>query len=257
MWPEFVLQDEIGLANVDHLYTTFGHLNLFLCNEHDELVASGYGAAITWDGSPATLPAGWDAAVTQAVADYEMRRSANTFCALAAMVRQTDLGHGWSKYVVRAMKSAAIQAKLTRMIAPVRPTLKSQYPLTSMDRYIQWKRADGSLLDPWLRVHVKEGGCILKTAPQSMTIRGKVAEWEQWADMRFPESGEYVVPGALQPVSIDCEREEDIYIEPNVWMQHPLVSIDYEHEEEIYTDPVEIWTRREHNETGSWLTRGA
>jgi hypothetical protein len=54
----------------------------------------------------------------------------------------------------------------------------------------------------------------------SMVIRGKVEEWESWTKMRFPESGSYVVPGALQPISINCERNEGIYMEPNVWVRH-------------------------------------
>lgn len=40
--------------------------------------------------------------------------------------------------------------------------------------------------------------------------------------MAFPESGHYVVPGALQPVAIDCERDEGCYEDPNVWMRHPV-----------------------------------
>jgi len=222
VWPEFIFHDEIARTYAHHIFTTFAHLNLYLCDEHDELVAAGYGAPIVWDGSLETLPAGWDAALVQAVRDDEAQRSPTTFCALAAMVKQNYHGRGLSQYVLRAMKSAALQAKLVSMVAPVRPTLKSLYPLTSIERYILWKQADGSPFDPWLRVHWKEGGEIVKTAPQSMTIRGKVAEWEQWTNMRFPESGEYVVPSALQPVSIDCEQDEGIYMEPNVWMQHRL-----------------------------------
>ena len=38
--------------------------------------------------------------------------------------------------------------------------------------------------------------------------------------MRFPDSGSYVVPGALVPVEIDLERDEGLYREPNVWMVH-------------------------------------
>jgi hypothetical protein len=49
-----------------------------------------------------------------------------------------------------------------------------------------------------------------------------VAEWEEWTDMAFPQTGEYVVPGALVPVTIDRERDERRYVEPNVWMRHPL-----------------------------------
>lgn len=222
LWPEFMFHDEMARVHAHHTLTTFAHLNLYLCNENDEVVAAGYGVPIAWDGSQETLPAGWDAALAQAVQDSHMQRSATTFCALGAMVRQTDHGRGLSKNVLRAMKTAARQAKLGRMVAPVRPTLKSLYPLTSIERYVLWKQADGSPFDPWLRVHWKEGGEIVKTAPQSMTIRGKVAEWEQWTHMRFPESGTYVVPDALQPVSIDCEQDEGIYREPNVWMQHRL-----------------------------------
>lgn len=38
--------------------------------------------------------------------------------------------------------------------------------------------------------------------------------------MSFPESGEYLVPGALQPVTIDWERDVGLYEDPNVWMRH-------------------------------------
>jgi hypothetical protein len=49
-----------------------------------------------------------------------------------------------------------------------------------------------------------------------------VAEWEEWTGMAFPESGDYVVPGALVPVQIDRERDEGRYVEPNVWMRHAV-----------------------------------
>jgi hypothetical protein len=37
-----------------------------------------------------------------------------------------------------------------------------------------------------------------------------------------PESGEYVVPGALELVTIDRNVDRGTYVEPNVWMVHPL-----------------------------------
>jgi len=52
-------------------------------------------------------------------------------------------------------------------------------------------------------------------------VSGSVAEWEAWTEMALPESGAYVVPGALAPVEIDRERDEGTYREPNVWMVHP------------------------------------
>ena len=38
--------------------------------------------------------------------------------------------------------------------------------------------------------------------------------------MALPESGAYVVPGALVPVEIDRERDEGVYVEPNICMVH-------------------------------------
>ena len=31
----------------------------------------------------------------------------------------------------------------------------------------------------------------------------------------------YVVSGALVPIEIDRERDEGVYVEPNVWIVHP------------------------------------
>jgi hypothetical protein len=70
------------------------------------------------------------------------------------------------------------------------------------------------------RLHDRLGAEILAVAPRSLDVRGTVVEWEEWARMAFPESGDYVVPGALVPVSIDREGDEGRYVEPNVWMRH-------------------------------------
>jgi hypothetical protein len=73
-----------------------------------------------------------------------------------------------------------------------------------------------------LRTHERFGGAIVKVARRSMVIPGTVADWEKWTGMLFPESGPYVVPGALVPVEIDVEHDEGVYVEPNVWMHHRL-----------------------------------
>jgi hypothetical protein len=38
--------------------------------------------------------------------------------------------------------------------------------------------------------------------------------------MRFPESGVYVFPECLAPLTIDVEADVGRYWEPNVWMRH-------------------------------------
>jgi len=59
-------------------------------------------------------------------------------------------------------------------------------------------------------------------APRALIILGTVANWERWTDMRFPDSGPYVVPGALQPVIIDRQSDEGRYEDPNIWMRHAI-----------------------------------
>jgi hypothetical protein len=126
--------------------------------------------------------------------------------------------------VLQAMKAIAAARGLGALIAPVRPTWKERYPLTPMERYVEWKRADGLPFDSWLRVHYRLGARFVAVAKESMVITGTVSEWEEWTGMRFPETGPYVVEGALRPVEMDLERDLGVYAEPNVWMRHPLGS---------------------------------
>ncbi|HVF26392.1 MAG TPA: hypothetical protein VNA23_10910 [Anaerolineales bacterium] len=41
--------------------------------------------------------------------------------------------------------------------------------------------------------------------------------------MKFPQSGLYSVPGALNPIRMEIEKDEGIYVEPNVWLLHAIV----------------------------------
>lgn len=49
------------------------------------------------------------------------------------------------------------------MIAPVRPVLKSRYPLTPMKNFARWTREDGLHIDPWIRTHQKDRGTYAET----------------------------------------------------------------------------------------------
>jgi hypothetical protein len=91
-----------------------------------------------------------------------------------------------------------------------------------MERYVRWTRPDGAPFDPWIRSHWRLGAEIVRVAPRTLVIEGPVAHWEEWTGMAFPDTGPYLVPGALQPVLIDRERDQGRYEDPNVWMVHSL-----------------------------------
>jgi hypothetical protein len=106
------------------------------------------------------------------------------------------------------------------LIAPVRPNWKERYPLVPIEHYVRWTRPDGYAFDPWIRVHLRLGATLGPTLPRSMRITGTVAEWETWTGMRFPESGEYVVPAGLTTLHVDTDRDIGEYWEPNVRLVH-------------------------------------
>jgi hypothetical protein len=118
------------------------------------------------------------------------------------------------------MRQLARDHGLTRFVAPVRPTMKTRYPLTPMERYVRWRRPDGLPFDPWIRVHTRLGAELIEVCERSMVIRSTVDAWESWTTMEFPDSGSYVVDGALVPIAIDREADRGEYVEPNVWMRH-------------------------------------
>jgi len=62
------------------------------------------------------------------------------------------------------------------LIACVRPTLKESHAHTLIEDYAAWKREDGFPFDTWIRIHVRLGGRVSRPEPESMLIRGSVAE---------------------------------------------------------------------------------
>jgi GNAT superfamily N-acetyltransferase len=219
-WPEFMQHDPVAERHQARLATELAGFQVLLLDEKDELAALGVAIPFAWDGTLAGLPAGWDAVVTRGVADLDAGRRPTTLAALSVTVAPARRRRGLSRLVIQALKDAAARAGLGTLLAPVRPSGKSAYPLTPMERYVRWARADGSPFDPWLRTHWRLGGEVLEVCPASMEIAAGVAAWEAWTELAFPETGAYVVPGALVPVAIDRERDLGRYVEPNVWLRH-------------------------------------
>jgi hypothetical protein len=121
-----------------------------------------------------------------------------------------------------ALKACARKRGFAEIFAPVRPSQKHLRPRIPMCEYVNLARADGLPVDAWLRTHIGVGGSIVKIAPCSMTIVGTLAEWSQWTGTRFESSGESEVAGALVPVLVSVEQNFAVYVEPNVWVRHPL-----------------------------------
>ncbi len=203
------------------LFDAFADFQILFCDPDGILIALGHTIPFTWAGTIEDLPPTINEVMERAVDAYRNRRAPTSLSALAALVSPDRQRQGLSSELLRAMRSLAAGHGMRSLVAPVRPTLKSLYPLTPVERYAQWKRDDGAPFDPWLRVHWRLGAEFLKVAPEATVITGTVPQWEEWSGMSFPESGEYLVSGALQPVTIDRERDVGLYKDPDVWMRHP------------------------------------
>ena len=221
-WSAFMLNDEVANEYYGHLYDWFSSYQFMLTDESDQVMAVGNAIPFYWDGTAEELPKGWDDVFLQGIEDYRQEKQPNALSALSISIDPRYRGLGLSKQMVTAMKDIAKENGLAYVVAPVRPSLKHKYPLTPMDKYVQWKTTDDAPFDPWVRTHWKLGATIMQVAPESMLIRGSLTEWESWTGMKFPESGSYIIPDALVPVQVDVEKNEVVYIEPNIWMQHFL-----------------------------------
>ena len=222
VYPEFMLHDAVANEYFFQLYSAFPEYQYWLL-DGEEIVGIGNSIPIYWNDKLENLPdEGWDWALKKGFDDLKTGIEPNLLCALSITINPAFQGKGLSAKMVKSMVQIGKKNKLDSLIIPVRPTLKKDYPHIEIEDYITWKREDGQLFDPWLRVHKKLGGKIIKVCSKAMDIRGSVQNWKNWTGLDFPQSGNYKIEGALKPVDINLEGDEGIYIEPNVWVVHEL-----------------------------------
>lgn len=221
-WPEFLLHSPVLDEYFYALNRFFPDYQFALIDPAtDKLLAFGNCMPLHWDQPLEQLPEGgveW--ALIKSVEDYQAGITPNLVSALQIVIEPDLRGSGLAGPMVQRMINIVHDHSIRHLVAPLRPNLKPVYPLTPIERYIRWTRSDGFAFDPWIRVHQRLGARVLSICERSMYIPGTVAQWEEWTEMAFPESGEYVIPGALVPITIDCEADHGEYVEPNVWCVH-------------------------------------
>jgi GNAT superfamily N-acetyltransferase len=218
-WPEYQLHGDVLLRYWRRLHDERAEFQFSLVDDEGEVVAQGHSIPLVWDGTAEGLPAGVDGQIERG---FEASEAPTALGALAIEIDPARRGGGLSRTMVEAMAGIARAHGLADLIAPVRPNWKERYPLTPIERYAAWRREDGLPFDPWMRVHARLGAEIVKPEPESLHITGAVGDWESWTGMVFPESGEYVFPHGLAPLTVDREADVGAYWEPNVWMRHRI-----------------------------------
>jgi GNAT superfamily N-acetyltransferase len=223
VWPEYNLHGDVLSPYWGRLFDEFPDFQFVLYDDQErEVLAEGHTAPCCWDGTAGGLGDGIDAMIVAVFEAREAGRAPSALCALAAEIRPRFRGRGLADRILDAMADLAREAGVSHLIAPVRPSFKDRYPIIAIERYVTWTRENGEPFDPWIRIHTRHGGTIVKPLPNSARITATVVEWEQWTDMRFPDDGQYTFPAGLAPVEIDHERDLGSYWEPNVWIVHGI-----------------------------------
>ncbi len=223
-WPEFMLHDPVADEYWHELFDRFIEYQFALLDiETNRMAAMGNSLPFCWNEDISNLPeGGWDWVFVKAVEDHKNGIMPTIQSAIQIAIHPDYQSQGLSSMMVQAMRDIAKSKGFKHLVAPVRPNQKSKYPLTNIDDYIKWTNEDGLPFDAWLRVHARAGAKIIKPCHEAMTIRGSCSEWELWTGLKFPQNGLYVIPGALNPMQMNVEKDEGLYIEPNVWMVHEI-----------------------------------
>ena len=225
VWPEYNLHGDVFNEWWAPLLDELPEYQFALYDDAADMVlAEGHTGPLAWNGEIAELPDGIDEALQRVVSTRRAGSAVDTLCAMAAEVSPTSRRRGLAGDLLRGMRELAGRHGLRRLIAPVRPSWKERYPLAPIERYITWRREDGQLLDPWMRLHERLGARVATALPNSMRITGTVRDWEAWTGLALPESGAYVFPRGLAPLGVDREADIGSYWEPNAWMIHPEIT---------------------------------
>lgn len=221
VWPDCIrLPDDI----IFKLYELYPDFQISLLDENtDELIGLANTIPLDWRQPFSKLSdEGLSWVLDKGITEQFDMASANILCAISITVSPNHRNKGISKILLKSLKQIALNKQLTHLIVPVRPSLKSVYPLIPINEYLKWKNKDDLPFDPWLRTHVTLGAKIIKVCNQSARITASIEQWEHWTGMRFPSDGAYVIKDALSPVEIEYKNNMGTYIEPNVWVEYAL-----------------------------------
>jgi GNAT superfamily N-acetyltransferase len=229
LWEPFMLEDPIADFYYSRATSEYAAFAMVAVDSEapERPVARSFSVPFSMGeeiGRPRLPDDGWDGVIRWAFLDGVRGRTPTHVSALEIAIRPDLRGTGLASVMLSAMRENVRKLGFAELVAPVRPSRKSDAPRTPMEEYARRTREDGLPVDPWLRVHARAGATIVGVCPRAMTISGTLAQWREWTGLPFDATGDVVVPGALVPVHCSVEHDHAVYVEPGVWLRHDLTS---------------------------------
>ncbi|MEW9033863.1 MAG: GNAT family N-acetyltransferase, partial [Planifilum fimeticola] len=112
-FPDYLIEGDRHNAEYwDRVLRDFPSLQFVLCDERENVLASGHALPLAWDGTVENLPSGYDGALVRGFG--EPRHPPNTLCALSVIVAKSHRGKGLSSRAVSVMKQLAQEHGFSR-----------------------------------------------------------------------------------------------------------------------------------------------
>ncbi len=221
-WPAYFQAAPVLKAHWESMYACFPQAQMRISEAAGDTIGVGNAVLLSWDGTSADLPQGWDGALSRALAESQRGVAPNTLVILAGIIDSRHKERKIAGLIVDAFKALAASLSLSRVLVALRPIAKTAYQAVPLEEYCTLKNEDGSLADGWLRLHCNAGGRVVGWEEKSQYVEGTVDQWEQWAGRRFFSSGKHFLPDTLAPVHVDMEKGTAQYYDPCIWVEHPL-----------------------------------
>ena len=219
-FPEVLVASQHIKNHWPRLEQYFPETQIFLLDGTDKLIGFMNAIPLRWDKSVSELPqTGWDWMLQKGIEDYENKIKANTLGGLQVIVLKEHQQKGYSKLLLAQGKKLRDSLMLHKLIIPIRPILKSQYPRLPMDKYLALKK-DNKIFDPWIRTHLNCGARLSHVCSESMNISGDINFWEAIIKKEKLNSGYHLAPGVLNSVNIQREKDFGVYKEENIWLYY-------------------------------------
>ena len=216
-WEPVIIHSKIKDLYWDRVKSFFPEYQWYLYNDRGQCLGFGNTLPLYYSGTNEDLPdRGWDWMVQRAVAQFEQGVEPNCLGGLQIVVFSSYRQQGYSRIILQQIKSWFRTSTLHRFILPIRPIFKDRHPEISMEEYMTWE-SHGIAYDPWIRLHLSQGGRMIKVCERSMEVIGDKAEWQRWTGISINGSGHYPVPGGLSEIEFSSESDLGIYREPNIW----------------------------------------
>ena len=220
-WPTVMSTGQhADVAGLMGLLLAAPEYQVLMLDQDDKVQGVGVSVPIYWDGTDEGLPGGCDDALVRSAQLVKDQTPPNAACSLSVTVTADAARQGVAELIITGLRDAAARAGAVALICPTRPILKSCFPIVEMSDYAGWRTGDGAHFDPWLRLHVRLGGRLLKVSEASTVLTGSVEEWRRWTGEELPGPGLFVIPGALAPLLVD--GAVGTYVEACLWIVHEL-----------------------------------